>query len=54
MHIILQTVCTVEELRLPVYLPVVAVMFDQEKVSALSGFLVILHVVSVTHSIVIE
>ena len=35
-----QTVSTVEELRLPVYLPVVAVMFDHDKVSTLPTFLV--------------
>ena len=40
---------TVEELRLPVYLPVVMVMFDQEKVSWVVPFPEILvHIFSVT------
>lgn len=44
MLMILQTVSTVEELRLPVYQPVVAVMFDQDKVSTC---LIKIHIFSV-------
>lgn len=54
MFTILQTVSTVEELRLPVYLPVVAVMFDQDKVSTLPTFFVRLLLFSVTFCKVME
>ena len=43
LRMILQTVSTVEELRLPVYQPVVAVIFDQDKVSA---YVIMIHISS--------